>query len=208
MGETPRVLIATTNQGKLRELVPLLADCGHLLVRLAELGVDTDVPETGSTFEENATVKATAYAQMTGMLTLAEDSGLEIDALGGEPGVLSSRFAGEATPYDRKISLLLQKLKRVDESNWRAGYRCVIALASPSRAVELFAGECRGRIVKEARGRNGFGYDPVFMLDSHGRTMAELSLEEKNRVSHRSKAARKAAAALRRMAAPQRRNAG
>ena len=116
MGGTPRVLIATTNQGKLRELVPLLADCGHLLVPLAELGVDTDVPETGSTFEENATVKATAYAQMTGMLTLAEDSGLEIDALGGEPGVLSSRFAGEATPYDRKISLLLQKLKGVEDS--------------------------------------------------------------------------------------------
>ena len=200
MPPTRKLLIATTNMGKLMELAPLLHGVPFTLVSLKEVGVDEDVQETGSTLEENAALKATTYARLSGLPTLADDSGLEVEALGGEPGHLSSRYAGEGATDAQRIAFLHHKLQNIPEEAWKARFRCVIAIARPSRRPELYNGECYGKIVREARGSSGFGYDPIFLLPELGKTMAELSLDEKNLVSHRSIAARKAAAALSRNA--------
>ena len=153
--------------------------------------------ETGSTFEENATLKAETYCQLAGVMTLADDSGLEVDALGGEPGVRSARYAGPDATDAERIEFLLGKLKGSDPDTWTARFRCVIAIAEPGRATTLYSGSCEGRIVSEPRGENGFGYDPVFLFPDMSLTMAELSDERKNSISHRSEAARKAACSLR-----------
>ena len=196
MTPLPRLLIATSNRGKLIELAELLGDVPFQLVSLADLGIDIDVEETGQTFEDNAVLKAETYRDLSGMLTLADDSGLEVDALGGEPGVRSARYAGaDATDSDR-IRLLLSNLTNTPERSRTARFRCVIAIAAPDRQTRLYSGVCRGRIVCEARGDNGFGYDPVFLFPDLGLTMAELSTEQKNTVSHRALAARKVATAL------------
>ena len=196
-----RLLIATHNSGKLIELASLLGDVPFDLVSLADLNIDHQVDETGETFEQNAVLKAETYARLSGLPTLADDSGLEVDALDGEPGVRSSRYTGDnATDADR-IAFLLRKLDNILEGDRTAGFRCIIAVVWPSEPPELYAGECAGRIGHEARGEKGFGYDPVFLLRGRDKTMAELTLEEKNEVSHRSAAARKAAVALRRRAA-------
>ena len=200
MPPTRMLLIATRNMGKLMELAPLLHDVPFTLVSLTEVGVDEDVQETGSTLEENAALKATTYARLSGLPTLADDSGLEVEALGGEPGPFSSRYAGEGATDAQRIAFLHHKLQNIPEEAWQARFRCVIAVARPSQRLELYNGECYGKIVREARGSSGFGYDPIFLLPELGKTMAELSLEEKNLVSHRSIAARKAAAALSREA--------
>ena len=197
----PRLVLATTNPGKLAELSALLAGVPYDLVSLSDVGIDQEVDEPGDTLEENASHKAASYARLGGLPTLADDSGLEVDALGGEPGPRSSRYAGpEATDADR-IAFLLSKLDNIPEESWTARFRCVIALAQPGRPMELFTGECQGRIVRVPRGGNGFGYDPIFLLPQTGKTMAELTSSEKNRISHRSLAARKAMAALEREAA-------
>ena len=198
-----RLLIATNNTGKLREFGLLLNDVPFTLVSLTDVGINADVPETGSTFEENAVLKATAYARMSGLRTLSDDSGLEVEALGGEPGVHSSRYAGEGVTDTERIALLLRKLNNIDVSTeqWEARFRCVIAIATSDRSVQLHTGECYGKIIKTPRGRHGFGYDPIFLLPTLGRTMAELSTEEKNRVSHRSIAVRRAAKTLKRCVA-------
>lgn len=196
----PKLLIATTNLGKLKELSSLLSDCPFSMVSLEDLGIDEDVAETGSTFEENASLKATAYGRMSGLPTLADDSGLEVDALGGEPGVFSSRFAGPGATDADRVALLLQKLDNIPEGERDARFRCVIAVSWPGESPEVYSGECQGRIAGAPRGSNGFGYDPVFFLPELDRTMAELSAEEKSRISHRGRAARKAAAALKRRA--------
>ena len=194
---SPPLLIATTNPGKFRELASVLEDRGILVVSLSDVGIGEDVPETGTTLEENAVLKATAYARMSGMPTLADDSGLEVDALGGEPGPMSSRYAGEGADDSDRIAFLLGKLNNIPEDLWTARFRCVIAVKRPGATEKLYTGVCSGHIVKDTRGSNGFGYDPVFLLPELGRTMAELSQEEKNRLSHRGRAARKAAEALR-----------
>ena len=192
-----RLLIATHNPGKLIELTRLLGDVPFDLVSLADAGIHHQVDETGETFEQNAALKAETYARLSGLPTLADDSGLEVDALDGEPGVRSSRYAGDnATDADR-IAFLLRKLDNIRASDRTAHFRCVIAVAWPGGPLELHSGTCEGRITEAPRGSNGFGYDPVFFIPTMGRTMAELSPEEKNRVSHRSEAARKAAAATR-----------
>ena len=196
-----RLLIATRNQVKFRELVALLAGTSYSLVSLADVCVEAEAPETGSTFEENASTKATVYGRLSGLPTLADDSGLEVDALGGEPGVLSSRYAGEGATDAQRIEFLLGKLNNVREPNRGARFRCVIALAWPGEGVNLYSGECRGRIAETPRGSGGFGYDPVFLVEELGKSMADLTENEKNRVSHRGRAARGAAAALRRRAA-------
>ena len=189
----PRLLIATRNMGKLRELTELLGDIPYELVSLGDLGIDHDVEETGATFEENAILKAESYCELAGVMTLADDSGLEVDALDGEPGVRSARYAGpDATDADR-VEFLLGRLDRTDPDTWTARFRCVIAIAEPGRATTLYSGSCEGRIVSEPRGENGFGYDPIFEFPDMGLTMAELSDELKNGVSHRAEAARKAA---------------
>ena len=196
-----RLLIATRNQGKFRELVTLLAGTSYSLVSLADVCVEAEAPETGSTFEENASTKATIYGSLSGLPTLADDSGLEVDALGGEPGVLSSRYAGEGATDAQRIEFLLSKLNNVREPNRGARFRCVIALAWPGEGVNLYSGGCRGRIAETPRGSGGFGYDPVFLVEELGKSMADLTENEKNRVSHRGIAARGAAAALRQRAA-------
>lgn len=202
-----RLLIATRNAGKFEEFGKLLSDCPFDLVSLADVGIGTEVAETGSTYEENAAIKAAAYALESGILTLADDSGLEVDALRGEPGVLSSRYAGPEATDAQRIALLLRNLGNVPERDRGARFVCVIALAGPGRAVECYTGERRGRIVADSRGREGFGYDPVFLLPETGKTMAELPPEEKNLISHRGAAARKAVEALKRMAAARSRRA-
>ncbi len=196
MTSRPRLLVATRNRGKLGELAELLEDAPFELVSLADVGIDVDVEETGHTFEANAILKAESYRDLSGMLTLADDSGLEVDALGGEPGVRSARYAGpDATDTDR-IQLLLKNLMSTTEASWDAQFSCVIAIASPGQETRLYSGSCRGKIVPEPRGENGFGYDPIFLFPDLGLTMAELSPEQKNAVSHRALAARKAAKSL------------
>ena len=191
------LLIATRNAGKLEEISRLIAGAPIQTVSLADVGVDREVDETGETFEANSTLKASTYARLSGLPTLADDSGLEVDALGGEPGVRSSRYAGDdATDADR-VAFLLGRLQNEGRGPWRARFRCVIAIAWRHDDVELHAGVCEGMIIDTPCGSNGFGYDPVFLIPDLGRTMAELSSVEKNRVSHRGMAVRKAATALR-----------
>ena len=191
------LLVATRNRGKLEELTSLLADVPMRLVSLDDVGIDDEVEETGDTFEENAVLKATAYTKASGLTTLADDSGLEVDALGGEPGVRSARYAGPDADDEMRVGFLLGKLRDTPTGGRQARFRCVIAVAGPYGSVRTFAGACEGVIAGAPRGRNGFGYDPVFVFPETGRTMAELSAEEKAAVSHRGKAARLAAATLR-----------
>ena len=191
------LLIATRNAGKIKEISGLIAGAPFQTVSLADVGVDREVEETGETLEANATLKALTYARLSGLPTLADDSGLEVDALGGEPGVRSSRYAGDdATDADR-VAFLLGRLQNEGGGPWRARFRCVIAIAWSRDDLEFLTGVCEGMIIDAPRGSNGFGYDPVFLIPELGRTMAELSPTEKNRVSHRGMAVRKAAAALR-----------
>ena len=192
------LLLATRNPGKFNELSTLLNDVPFTLVSLSEVGVDEEVEETGSTLEENATLKANTYARLSGLPTLADDSGLEVEALGGEPGPLSSRYAGVSATDAERIAFLHRKLENVSEETWDARFRCVVAIVWPSGPLELHTGECYGRIIREPRGSSGFGYDPVFLIPDLGKTMAELSFPEKNLISHRGVAARKAAEALKR----------
>ena len=195
------LVIATRNPGKFRELSDLMAGAPFELVSLADVGVGADVEETGETFEANAALKASTYARLSGLPTLADDSGLEVDALGGEPGVLSSRYAGDDANDTDRVAFLLGKLQNKGAGPWRARFRCVISIAWTPDDVKFHAGACEGMIIEEPRGSNGFGYDPVFLVPELGRTMAELSSAEKNRMSHRSRAARKAVGALRKRAA-------
>ncbi len=156
-------------------------------------------PEEGATLEENAAAKALHYHRLSGLLTLAKDSGLEVEALGGEPGMRSARFAGESACDEDNIRLLLHRLEGVAPEGRRARFRCVMAVAASEATVELFTGECPGVIAEEPRGRGGFGYDPVFLVPELGQTFAQLSAEAKNRLSHRGRAAREAAGFLRRL---------
>ncbi|MFH0810261.1 MAG: RdgB/HAM1 family non-canonical purine NTP pyrophosphatase, partial [Pseudomonadota bacterium] len=197
---SPRLLLATNNKGKVREYKSLLHDLPYQLVTLAEAGV-TAVEETGKSMEENATLKAVASAKESGLLSLADDSGLEVDILGGEPGILSARYAGEGASDTEKVSYLLVRLKDVPLERRTAQFRCVIAIAAPAGKVELCTGECPGFIIFAPRGNRGFGYDPVFYVPKYDRTMAELPLALNNRISHRALAAQKARAILERMAA-------
>ena len=197
--QRPRLLLATHNSAKLRELRSLFCAGEWELVSLEQQGIELEVPEEGQTLEENAAAKAIAYAKVSGLISLADDSGLEVEALGGGPGPLSARYAGEGASDMDKISRLLSELAGIPWEKRKARFRCVIAVASPSGRLELCQGECQGVITFEPRGKGGFGYDPVFFLPKLGRTMAELSLEEKNWVSHRGKAARKALEVLRRI---------
>jgi XTP/dITP diphosphohydrolase len=187
-----KLLLATNNKAKVREYRSLLQGIPQELVTLADEGITTEVAETGNSLEANARLKAAAIATESGLLSLADDSGLEVDALGGEPGPLSARYAGKGATDGQIIGYLLDKLRDVPEGKRTARFRCVIAIATPDGAVELCAGECRGIIATAPVGEGGFGYDPVFYLPELGKTMAELPLEAKNQVSHRGRAAREA----------------
>jgi XTP/dITP diphosphohydrolase len=192
LAETAKLLVATNNRGKLREYALLLGELPFELETLAEAGIVEEVEETGSTMEENAIQKATRYAGLSGLVTLADDSGLEVDALGGEPGVQSRRYAGENTSDSDRNRYLLGKLAHVPWEKRGARFRCVIAVATPDGRVDTREGVCEGVIALRPRGEGGFGYDPVFYLPELGRAMAELTLEEKNRISHRARAAQAA----------------
>ena len=188
----PKLLLATGNKAKLRELESLLRELPYQLITPDEAGIITEVDEVGHSLEANAALKATTLAAKSQLLTLADDSGLEVEALGGKPGVLSARYAGaNATDSDR-IDRLLTQLKDIPWGKRQARFRCVIAIASPGKQAELFSGDCDGLITLEPRGETGFGYDPIFYLPRLEKTMAQLSLEIKNQISHRGQATRKA----------------
>jgi XTP/dITP diphosphohydrolase len=196
-----RILLATNNQGKIRELGTLISDASWELTTPTQEGIEIDVREVGKTFEENATIKALAYARASNLIAIADDSGLEVEALGGEPGVFSARYAGERASDRERIEFLLAKLAGVPWEKRKARFRCVIAIAFSEGKVELCEGECPGIIAFDPKGSKGFGYDPVFYLTEFSKTMAELDDEEKNRVSHRGKAASKALQVLRSLVA-------
>ena len=194
-----KLLLATNNQAKVREYRSLLQSLPFELATPAELGITTVVSEVGESLEENARLKATVLAAESQLLALADDSGLEVDALGGEPGRLSARYAGENASDRDRVSYLLARLKGVPWHKRSARFRCIIAIATPEGKVEFGSGECLGFITLVPRGEQGFGYDPVFYLPELDRTMAELPLEIKNQVSHRGQAARKVPQVLERL---------
>ena len=192
----PKLLLATNNQAKVREYKTLLQNLPYEVVTLAEEGVISIVNEVGESLEENARLKARAGTARSQLVTLADDSGLEVDALGGEPGCLSARYAGEGASDSEKINYLLSRLKDVPWEKRSACFRCIIAIATPEGKLELCSGKCEGFITFEPRGEQGFGYDPIFYLHELGKTMAELPLATKNQVSHRGQAASKVYQAL------------
>jgi XTP/dITP diphosphohydrolase len=184
-----KLLIATNNPGKVREFKALLAGLAVEITFPAQEGLVLEVEESGDTFEENARLKAAAYAQASGLPTLADDSGLEVDALGGAPGVFSARYAGPGTNDADRYRKLLTALKDVPAGQRLARFRCTVALALPDGTMHTTDGACEGEIGFAPRGQHGFGYDPVFIVAGcTGKTMAELPEDEKNRISHRARA--------------------
>jgi XTP/dITP diphosphohydrolase len=182
------IALATRNRGKVREVQALLAGLSVELRALDEFPGIPALPETGDSFAANATEKALTVARLTGCITLADDSGLEIDALGGAPGVESATFLGPAATDDDRNTWVLGRLRGIPEGLRTARYRAVVAVATPEGAVRTFEGTCEGRIADSPRGTEGFGYDPIFFIPAYGRTMGELPPEIKNRVSHRARA--------------------
>ena len=190
------LLLATTNQYKLEEYRAIFSDLPFRLLSLHDISLKMDVEETGTTFAENAELKAIAYAKASELLSLADDSGLEIDALGGAPGVYSARFAGSEASYETRFRLILEQLKGLPAEKRTARFRAVIAIAEPSGYFQTVEGIIEGRIADAPHGEQGFGYDPIFLVPELGKTTAELAPEQKNRISHRGRAAQLAAALL------------
>jgi XTP/dITP diphosphohydrolase len=182
------LLVATHNQGKVAELADMMQDLKVNWLSLDEAGVTMDVAETGRTFQANAELKATTYAAATGLLTLADDSGLEVDALGGEPGVYTARFGGVGLTPKERYELLLAKMGDIPWEQRTARFRCVVALAGENGLIGTAEGSCEGMIAWEAAGEGGFGYDPIFYLPDRGVTMAQLTAAAKHQISHRGRA--------------------
>jgi XTP/dITP diphosphohydrolase len=194
---TSELLVATRNAGKLREVRLLLSDLPVRLLSLNEFPDTTEVEETGETFAENAALKARVYASQTGRWALADDSGLEVEALGGAPGVFSARYAGAGASDAERNARLLAELAQTQETLRRARFVCCIALAdADARIVNISTGSCEGHIGREPRGANGFGYDPLFIPDGYAQTFGELAQEIKQRISHRARALANARAFL------------
>ena len=185
-----RIIFATGNEGKMKEIKMILGDLQIPVISMKEAGIAADIDENGTTFEENAVIKAKTICEMTGELVLADDSGLEIDALNKEPGVYSARYMGENTSYHIKNANLIQRLEEVPDEKRTARFVCAMAAAFPDGRTITTRGTIEGRIGYEERGENGFGYDPIFYLPEYGCSTAELSLEKKNELSHRGKALR------------------
>jgi XTP/dITP diphosphohydrolase len=196
METKPRLLIATNNKGKAEEIQAVLHDLDIELILPADIGLELDVEEDGQTYAENAMKKALAFSQASGLTALADDTGLEVEALGGKPGLHSARygpFLGEGpgrTDASRRV-YLLQELNGKPRP-WVAKFRATVAVARPERSVKLVEGVCPGEIIPNERGKSGFGYDSIFLLKGINKTMAELEMDEKNRLSHRGQALRKA----------------
>lgn len=187
-----KLLVATHNQGKVHEFAEMLADLDVAWLSLADAGVTRDVAETGKTFRDNAMLKAQTYARETGLLTLADDSGLEVDALGGQPGVYTARYGGPGLSHADRYRLLLANMSQVATADRTARFRAVIVLAQPDGTIVGEAeGVCEGLITTEPAGSGGFGYDPVFYLPKRGMTMAQVGSAIKHQISHRGQALRK-----------------
>ena len=183
-----KLLLGTENPGKIREMRSLLQEVNAELVIPGDLGLDLNVDESGQTYAENASRKAQIYSNASGLLTLADDSGLEVDALNGAPGLYSARFSPKtgATDKDRRDYLLAQ-LRGISRP-WPARFHCTVAIAAPEGVIHIADGVCQGEIIPEERGESGFGYDPIFLVENMERTMAELSMAVKNQISHRGRA--------------------
>ncbi|PID07245.1 MULTISPECIES: XTP/dITP diphosphatase [unclassified Sporosarcina] len=179
------VLIATNNKGKAKDFEVLFRPLGITVLTLQDNEESIDVEETGTTFVENAILKAETVANLLGKVVIADDSGLEVDVLNGEPGVYSARYAGEPSDDEANIDKLLAKLVEVPETARQARFRCVLAIAGPGIKTTTYSGSCEGIITDERQGTNGFGYDPIFYVPNKEKTMAELSAEEKSAISHR-----------------------
>jgi XTP/dITP diphosphohydrolase len=187
-----QILIATNNPGKQKEIRALLADLDVRFVTPNEIGLYLDVEEDGQTYHENAAKKAVAFSKATGLIALADDTGLEVAALDNAPGLYSARFAPQprATDADRRVYLLEQLESH--PKPWPARFRCIVAIATPDGALDFTEGICQGEIITEERGEKGFGYDPIFQMKNSAQTMAELNLGQKNQISHRALAVRAA----------------
>ena len=185
------LFLATRNEGKIREIEGLLQGCEISLTSLRDYPDAPEVDENGEAYRDNALKKARFFARWTGKVTLADDSGLEVDFLGGRPGVFSARYAGDGGDDRENNRRLLRELKGIPREKRGAAFRCIIALVAPWGDEEVVAGECHGQIALEERGERGFGYDSIFIIPRYGKTVAELSIAEKNRLSHRGKALRK-----------------
>lgn len=196
------MVIATWNKGKIREIREALKGLGLRIKGLEDFPDVPEIEEDGKTFIENALKKARFYSKYLGRWTLADDSGLEVDYLNGLPGIYSARYAGEKASNQENNIKLLKEMKRVPFSKRGARFRCVLVLASPDGKEAIVEGSCRGRIGFEEKGKRGFGYDPLFFLPKLGRTMAEISLQEKNQISHRGKALRKLRRIIRNLLEP------
>ena len=182
------MIFATTNQGKVREIKAILGDIGEDILSLKEAGITVDIVEDGTTFEENAIIKAKAIMELTGQIVLADDSGLEVDAMNKEPGIYSARFMGEDTPYEEKNRAIIERLNGVEGDARSARFVCVIAAAFPDGDVITTKGTIEGVIAKEPAGANGFGYDPIVYVPEYGMTTGQMEPEQKNAISHRGKA--------------------
>lgn len=185
-----KIIFATGNEGKMREIREILSDLEVEVLSMKDAGIEADIVEDGKSFEENAVIKAKAICEMTHEIVLADDSGLEIDYLNGEPGIYSARYMGEDTSYRIKNQNLIDRLEGVPKEQRTARFVCVIAAAYPDGTVKTARGTMEGIIGWEERGENGFGYDPIFYLPEYEKSSAELSMEEKNKISHRGKALR------------------
>lgn len=198
-GTMSKLLLATNNQGKVQEFQSLLQGIPFELVTPAQQGIKLDIEETGSSYETNARLKALTFSRASGLLTLADDSGLEVDALNGEPGIRSSRYAGSGAADADRVTFILNKLKDVPLEKRTAHFRCVIALAWPDGRVVFCSGKCDGIITFTPSGIEGFGYDPIFYFPALQKTMAELPMDIKNKISHRALAAREAVKILQKL---------
>lgn len=182
------ILLATNNQGKVKEMKSILADLGINVFSLKDKGIDIDVEEDGKTFEENAIKKAKEIAAVSGMITVSDDSGLEVYALDLRPGIYSARYAGESATSDMLCDKLLSEMENVSDAERGARFVSVVAIVYPDGETLTLRGECEGAIIHEKRGDGGFGYDPVFYIEDKGQTFSEMPMEEKNKISHRAKA--------------------
>lgn len=187
-----KLLLATNNPGKVKEIIAITHDWGVKIITPERIGLKLEIEENGHTYAENAALKARAFARASGLLSMADDSGLEVDALGGKPGLHSARYSPlpNASDADRR-AYLLEQLRGISQP-WTARFRCIIAMASPDGETRFAEGVCPGEIIPEERGSNGFGYDPIFLLPESGLTMAQLPMQEKNLISHRARAVRAA----------------
>ncbi len=185
------IILATNNKSKVKEISEMMSGSDITFESLADAGINVEVEETGTTFEENALLKAREICKLSGKPTISDDSGLEIDALDGAPGIYSSRFMGEDTSYDIKNNALIEKLENVVDPDRTARFRCCMALVLPDGREFVTEGAMEGIIAREPKGINGFGYDPILFIPEYNRTSAELSSEEKNNISHRGEALRK-----------------